>query len=135
MRVQVNIKITPELSEKLKNEDILIDNYIQKLIDNDLDSKILSSDSNFYFNKNHSKLYDFNNKEINLTKKENLLLKYLISNKNVLKSYDEIIENCWDQKKNVDITSVKNLIKRIRKKTSFSFIKTHYGEGYSLPIK
>ncbi len=135
MKATINIEVTSDLVRRLKDEDKSIDNYINNLIYADLNSVIKSSTSCFYYDKNTSKLYDFSNQEIDLTKKENLLLYYLIGNTNAFKTYDEIIENCWYQKKNVSIATVKNLIKRIRKKTSYSFIKTHYGEGYSLPTK
>ena len=73
-------------------------------------------------------------KEIKLTKKEFMILEYLLRYKGQLVSRNQILEHAWDR--NVDIftnivdTHIKNLRKKLGK--SGRFIKTVYGSGYRI---
>lgn len=73
-------------------------------------------------------------KEIKLTKKEFMILEYLLRYKGQLISRNQILEHAWDR--NVDIftnivdTHIKNLRKKLGK--SGKIIKTVYGSGYRI---
>lgn len=76
-------------------------------------------------------------RQLNLTKKEFMILEYLLRNKSQLLSRNQILEHAWDR--NVDIftnivdTHIKNLRKKLGK--SGSLIKTIYGSGYRISEK
>jgi DNA-binding response OmpR family regulator len=76
-------------------------------------------------------------KEIELTKKEYMILEYLLRNKGQLLSRNQILEHAWDR--NVDIftnivnTHIKNLRKKLGK--SGEIIETVYGSGYRIKEK
>jgi len=73
-------------------------------------------------------------REVQLTKKEYMILEYLLRNKGQLISRNQILEHAWDR--NVDIftnivdTHIKNLRKKLGK--SGKLIKTVYGSGYRI---
>jgi len=74
------------------------------------------------------------NREVQLTKKEYMILEYLLRNKGQLISRNQLLEHAWDR--NVDIftnvvdTHIKNLRKKLGK--SGNIIKTIYGSGYRI---
>jgi len=80
---------------------------------------------------------EVDSKEIELTKKEYMILEYLIRNKNQLLSRNQILEHAWDR--NADIfsnivnTHIKNLRKKIGK--NGNIIETVYGSGYRINEK
>ena len=73
-------------------------------------------------------------REVQLTRKEYMILEYLLRNKGQLISRNQLLENAWDR--NVDIftnvvdTHIKNLRKKLGK--SGNIIKTIYGSGYRI---
>ena len=74
-------------------------------------------------------------KEIRLTKKEFMILEYLLRHKSQLISRNQLLEHAWDR--NVDIftnivdTHIKNLRKKLGKYGNY--IITIYGSGYRIP--
>jgi DNA-binding response OmpR family regulator len=74
------------------------------------------------------------NRKVQLTKKEYMILEYLLRNKGQLISRNQLLEHAWDR--NVDIftnvvdTHIKNLRKKLGK--SGNIIKTIYGSGYRI---
>ncbi len=72
--------------------------------------------------------------EVRLTRKEYMILEYLLRNKGQLISRNQLLEHAWDR--NVDIftnvvdTHIKNLRKKLGK--SGNIIKTIYGSGYRI---
>jgi len=74
-------------------------------------------------------------KEICLTKKEFMILEYLLRHKSQLISRNQLLEHAWDR--NVDIftnivdTHIKNLRKKLGKYGNY--IITIYGSGYRIP--
>ncbi len=72
--------------------------------------------------------------EVRLTRKEYMILEYLLRNKGQLISRNQLLEHAWDR--NVDIftnvvdTHIKNLRKKLGK--SGKIIKTIYGSGYRI---
>jgi DNA-binding response OmpR family regulator len=74
-------------------------------------------------------------REIGLTKKEFMILEYLLRHKGQLISRNQLLEHAWDM--NVDIftnvvdTHIKNLRKKLGKYGNY--IITAYGSGYRIP--
>lgn len=72
-----------------------------------------------------------NNKKIDLSKKEYLLLEYLIKNKNNILSKNKIIENVWEYDSDILPNTVEQYINYLRKKlNNKKLIKTIRGFGY-----
>ena len=73
-------------------------------------------------------------REVEFTRKEYMILEYLLRNKGQLISRNQLLEHAWDR--NVDIftnvvdTHIKNLRKKLGK--SGNIIKTIYGSGYRI---
>lgn len=77
---------------------------------------------------------EVNGNEVQLTKKEYMILEYLLRNRGQLIGRNQLLEHAWDR--NVDIftnvvdTHIKNLRKKLGK--SGNIIKTIYGSGYRI---
>ncbi len=73
-------------------------------------------------------------RKVRLTKKEYMILEYLLRNKGQLISRNQLLEHAWDR--NVDIftnvvdTHIKNLRKKLGR--SGNVLKTIYGSGYRI---
>jgi DNA-binding response OmpR family regulator len=73
-------------------------------------------------------------KEIELTKKEYMVLEYLLRNKGQLLSRNQILEHAWDRNADIFSNIVDTHIKNLRKKLGKSgdIIETVYGSGYRI---
>ena len=71
------------------------------------------------------------NEVFNLTKKENLFLKLLIT-KNRLISYEELENNIWDDDSVMTSNAMRLFIKNFRKKLPENCLKNIQGVGYKL---
>ncbi|MDA3803144.1 MAG: response regulator transcription factor [Patescibacteria group bacterium] len=73
---------------------------------------------------------------IYLTRKEFILLSYLLRNKGRVISRGEILEHVWDKEadifSNTIETHILNLRRKINKDDNESFIKTYSGRGYAI---
>ena len=74
--------------------------------------------------------------DINLTKKEFSILRYLMFNKNKVISAEQIIEHVWDSDRDMFSNSFKfhmsSLRKKIAEKGKADLIKTYRGQGYMI---
>lgn len=134
--INVNLELSKELESKLNNklekENTTSNEYILKLLENDLDST-LNFENGFYFNEYLGKLFNQNNNEIELTKIEKELLFTLIENYGDIVSVEKLSLRAWG-KENVSIFTFRNMIKNIRNKTYYKLIKNHSNLGYSINI-
>lgn len=73
-------------------------------------------------------------KEIELSNKEMGTLEYLLRNKGIIVSAEEILEHVWDREIDMFTSTVKTHIKTLRKKIDpkKKYIKTVRGKGYIL---
>jgi len=73
-------------------------------------------------------------REVQLTKKEYMILEYLLRNKGQLISRNQVLEHAWDRNVNIFTNIVDTHIKNLRKKLGKSgrLIKTVYGSGYRI---
>lgn len=111
------------------NRDI----YFQK--NKEKETNIIRVSKNLIWNKNNEELIE-NNKIIKLTKKEHLLISLLLKSPEKTYNNEEIITFLWidDFDKTPDITNLKNIISRLRKKVPSLNIENIYGFGYKLHI-
>jgi DNA-binding response OmpR family regulator len=75
----------------------------------------------------------YQNKKIELGKKELLCLNFFIKNAEKIVSYDELRKHIW-QKQHVNDSTVRELINRLRNKIPNIYIKNVYGKGYSFSL-
>lgn len=78
--------------------------------------------------------------KIKLTKKEYELIKFLMTNKNIVLSKEKIFYNVWGIDSESYLETITESIKNIRKKISnidkdISYIRTIYGQGYKWEVK
>ena len=111
----INLNIDEQLrnnfEEKLKNKNLLIEDYISVLIKKDIESEI--SFNGYTFNLIYEKLF-FENKEIKLTNIEMKLFKYLLNNANALVRIEDINSNVWENKK-MTLFTLRNKINSIER--------------------
>lgn len=105
--------------------------YIHKIEKEIQNSLILSPNITFDVDKRELALKD---QIIHLNKKEFLLLKLLIQDKNKVYTYEEIENQVWGEK-SMSLTSLRSVIRDIRKKTGEQIIKNVSGIGYTLYFK
>ena len=86
-----------------------------------------------YFNKEYNILVD-NYENIKLTSYEIKLLILFIKNKNKILTLETIYNNVWDDLSQFNLSNVRTLIKKLRKKLPSDTIETLYGGGYKLVI-
>jgi len=97
-----------------------------------LDTELVILEQGFTYDIKKREL--FNETQIKLTKKETLLLHQLITNKNKILSYDNIINYVWEG--DVATTdSIRTLIMRLRKKIPKDSLETIVDFGYKFHIK
>jgi len=73
-------------------------------------------------------------REVILTKKEYMILEYLLRNRGQLISRNQLLEHAWDRNVDIFTNVVDTHIKNLRKKlgSSGNRIKTIYGSGYRI---
>ena len=97
-----------------------------------LDTEIISLSEGFTYDIKKREL--FNETQVKLTKKESLLLHQLITHKNKILSYDNIINYVWEG--DVATTdSIRTLIMRLRKKIPKESLETIVDFGYKFHVK
>lgn len=72
------------------------------------------------------------NDSVELTSKERTLLSLLFSHKNRVFTYNEIFEHVWEYDETMSLNSLKNMIKRLRKKLPEDTIINVFNEGYKI---
>jgi DNA-binding response OmpR family regulator len=125
-------QLETELDSKLERENITDAQYIFNLIENDL--LRIDLGEGFYFHKQPNKLYDKENKEVQLTKIGKKLLLNLIESNGEIVSVDILMKKSWE-KENVSIYTFRNMIKKIRDKTYYDLISNRSNLGYSVNIR
>lgn len=91
---------------------------------------------NLHWNKETKQLLDENKTSIKLTKKEILFLSLLLKDKEKTYTIEELLVHLWDDDSSLaDITNLKNIISRLRKKVPSLDIENVYGFGYRINLK
>lgn len=133
MIVKINIK--EELQDKLNKKLIKqpLEEYINFLVEKNLTSFYPVSNG-YYVDTYSKKLFDKKNKEVLLTKTQYKIIEVLAKNKNTIVSVDDMIKYAWSNNKPVSIYTFRNMIKQIRDKTYYEFIKNHSNRGYEITV-
>ncbi|MCK9337480.1 MAG: response regulator transcription factor [Arcobacteraceae bacterium] len=77
----------------------------------------------------------YHNQIVELTYKEKSFLELLLSHKSRVFSHDEILEAVWGYDEIGTINSLKNLVKRLRKKLPEDTIVNLFNEGYKIKLQ
>lgn len=112
---------------ELKELEIRINNIkrIYKIEDN----TIVAINDNISFDMNNSLLIKADEK-LQLPKKEAMILKYFIRNKNKTISMDELGFNVWDYESTPSPATIRTYIKNLRKTIGADFLTNVKGVGY-----
>lgn len=102
--------------------------YIQKIEQKREDRKMLFPGIMFDVDKRELHI---KGSRVHLNNKEALLLKLLMQDKNKTYTYEEIENQVWGEK-SMSITSLRSVVRDIRKKTGEQIIKNVSGVGYRL---
>ena len=131
LEIDIDENIKDVIEEKLKAKELLFDEYILGLIKKDINSSIFFNGFSYDFL--IDKLY-FNGREIELTKIQKSLFKFLLTNKNTLMSVEEIKTNVW-KNKDMSLFTLRNMINSLRTKTYYGLIKNVSSQGYVMVIE
>ena len=67
---------------------------------------------------------------IGLTKTEFELLKYFLSNQNLVLTREQLLDRVWGMDYEGDVRTVDTTVRRLRKKIGEGYIRTRIGMGY-----
>lgn len=89
--------------------------------------------SNAFWDKKSEILY-INNKYIELTKRETKFLELLVKKRDIFCSDEDIFYHIWGDEfdKIIERSSIRTLVKNLRKKLPKGFIENRYGIGYKI---
>ena len=75
-----------------------------------------------------------NNILVKTTKKEKELLDFFFKNQNKFVTYLEITQHIWNESNQERVESIKNILKKLRRKLPSGLIENIYGIGYKLSL-
>ena len=131
--VPLDIEFYEKLSNKSGGDDKEVPEKIIEIIAKDLTTYKLAE--GFTYNLNDMKVLSPKGNLLVLTKKEELIINLLLSKPNETIEIDKFFEIIWKGKSsNSILCSLRNLIKSIREKTTYSLIKNISGKGYMIEI-
>jgi len=96
-------------------------------------NRIIHMPDGYYWDQNKEKLIA-DGKEIFLTRKEKELLTLLFSNLNNTVKSEDIIYELWYDYDQSKVSSLKTLVKTLRKKLPDNFVKNVFGIGYKIEV-
>ncbi|MDR2081201.1 MAG: response regulator transcription factor [Campylobacteraceae bacterium] len=94
-------------------------------------ASVINLTGGYIFNCENSRLYDNNEKEVPLAKKEILFFELFVKNRQRIITFSEMEEYIWEGEE-TSILNIRALIKRLRKKLPENAIKIVKGIGYAL---
>lgn len=109
----------------------VLENSINKVKENFSENQLINFTKIAYWDSS-KRLFFYKNKMVDLTKNERMLFELLLNNKNQIINPNEISKYVWDNKTEVNDASIRNLVKRLRKKLPVDIIQSIYGSGYTL---
>jgi len=127
----VKLKITEYLVKPYDKEKLIqaLKKVVLELVDYNLQIKL----KNNAIYKPDKKVVSFDEKDIQLTKKESRLLEYFINRANQTISFNDIGEYIWGLE-TPSKEAIKSIVKELRKKIGSDNIKSIYGIGYMFEI-
>jgi DNA-binding response OmpR family regulator len=111
---------------------LIIEKSIERLKYKDRfeDSKVLINDDCYWDSR--SRILFYKDKIVDITKNERILFELLLNKKNQIVKPTEISSFVWNEEKDMNDASIRNLVKRLRKKLPVDIIDSIYGSGYIL---
>lgn len=130
----IELKLTKYLVKPVSRKDL---NEALDLAINEISQYTILNIKNIQLTDEYSwntelKELKFHNKIIDLTNKERNFLSLLLSHKNRAFNYNEIFEYVWTNEELISLNSLKNLVKRLRKKLPENMISNVFNEGYKI---
>ena len=127
----VELKITKFITKPYNKDDFIeaLKKVSLELVDNNIAIKFKNG---CVYNPSTKTAY-FNDKYVELSKKESRLLEYFYKKVNQTVLFDEIFDYLWEYEKPTK-EAIKSIIKELRKKIGNDCIKSIYGIGYILEI-
>ena len=129
-----SLKLTEYLVKPISRT--VLDSALNKVIDElknfttiAIKNKILS---NGYMWNYDTRELSCNGKIINLTKKEQMVFKLFMDNLDLVLSVDTILYNVWDDNIEANSSTLKTLLKNLRRKLPKDMIKNVHGVGYKI---
>jgi len=95
---------------------------------------IINFEEDISYNVLQKKLYSKEEKTIDLTHKEILLLDYLIQNNNRVVTHQEIKDHIWEDIFEASDSALKNLLNKLRKKIGKNSIENISGVGFRIHL-
>ena len=134
MKIELDLEeiLYTRLQKKAKAKKRTVESFIIDKLETVTSYIYLSG--GFYYCMEYDRLYNIRHAEIALTKRENKLFKILLHKKGDTVCFDELIHHTWGNK-NTSKYSLRNVILKIRAKTSTDIVMSHSGKGYNIPIK
>ncbi|NQY93053.1 MAG: helix-turn-helix domain-containing protein [Campylobacteraceae bacterium] len=123
-----NNTIQLQISKSL-HEDFLI-NTLDEFLNNFNSIKKHEIIPSWFFDENNSSI-NAPDCDFQLTKKEVLFLKMLISNDKII-TYKKMISTLWDEEKNVSQNAMRLFTRNIKKKLPPNILKNYHNKGYKL---
>ena len=129
----VNLHFSSYIVKPVKKSELI--KALQKVSKKISNRKITYLMENCYWD-NSSKSFFYQDKQVFLTKREQKLLQLLIKKKGIPASDDEIFFYVWEYEfdKTVTNSSIRTLIKNLRKKIPMGIIENVYGVGYKINL-
>ncbi len=129
----LSLKLTKYLVKPVDRKTLqeALDSTIYELTNYEITPlKKIDLKDNFCWNLETMELSQFN-VLVELTSNERKFLSLLFSKQNKTFTYDEIFEYFWEEE-NFNINSLKNMVKRLRKKLPEDSILNQFNEGYKI---
>jgi len=85
---------------------------------------------------NRSKVLFCKDRQIHLTRRETLFVDLMVNKRGVPSSDQDILDHVWSDKYNKEVanTSIRTLVKNLRKKVPKGLIRSQYGVGYKIDL-
>lgn len=127
----VDLKISKYLTKPFDKKALIsaLEQVALELVDYNMTIKLTNTSIYNYC----TKQLDNNGKFIQLSKSESRLLEFFLKNKNIVLTFDNILDYMWDYDKPTK-EAVKAIVKELRKKINGDFITNIYGLGYKCEI-
>ena len=127
----VDYLIKPIKRAEFKNIIESTINNVSKKFEHAEDERIIISKTTYW--DRSSRLFFYKNKIVDLIKNERILFELLLKKKNEVVTPTDIALYVWDDEDTiVNDASIRNLVKRLRKKLPVDIIHSIYGSGYLL---
>lgn len=110
----------------------VVENSIAKLSNSQEleDSKVIINDDCYWDRR--SRILFYKERIVDITKNERILFELMLNKKNQIVKPAEISSYVWNTENEVNDASIRNLVKRLRKKLPVDIIDSIYGSGYIL---